>query len=66
MVENAPSVPLLQAVVSETGRMEIVDELCGICSHILTNLDLFIEKEDDDLWPSHHNSVLDLKQSAKN
>jgi hypothetical protein len=66
MVENASSVTSLQSVGSETRRIEIVDGLCGICSHILSNLDLFIEKGDDDLWSSHHNSVLELRRSAKN
>jgi hypothetical protein len=66
MVENASSVASLQSVGSETGRIEIVDGLCGICSHILSNLDLFIEKDDDGLWSSHHNSVLELRRSAEN
>jgi hypothetical protein len=46
--------------------MEIVDGLCEICSHILSKLDLFIDKFDDDFWSSHHNSVLELRKSAKN
>jgi hypothetical protein len=64
-VENPSSVRSFQLAGNETIRMEIVDGLCGICSHILSNLDLFIEEDDDDLC-SHHNSVLELKKSAQN
>jgi len=50
------------------GRMEIVDGLCGLCSHILNNLDLFIQNPDslDEEPPfSHHSSIFELRKSAK-
>jgi len=65
MVENPSSVASLQSAGSETGRMKIVDGLCGICSQLLDNLDMFIDKRDEEPPSSHHNSILELRKSAK-
>jgi hypothetical protein len=66
IAENASSGASLQSAGSETGTMEIVVGLCGICSNIFRNLDLFIRNASDESWSSHHKSVLELRRSAEN